>query len=210
MQPPRLITAATELPVSLEELKAHCAVSADTEDATLSAKLAAATEWLAGELGRAFITSTWEIALPCFPHGRGEWGSATPSISLPLGNLQTVDSINYRDSTGAVTPLTNFRAYGTYDPADGTTDMGIGRVIPVYGATWPTETLDVGEPVTIRFTCGWADAASVPTPIKQAICMVAEHFRRNPSAELTGRGLVSVEVALGVARLTSRYEDRRF
>lgn len=215
----KLITAATESPVSLDELKLHCAITADTDNATLESKLAAATEWLAGDLGRAFITSTWELALPTFPIHH--WSCPHWFIELPLGNLQSVDSITYRDSSGAVNSFTTYRAYRTYTPADplanpivpgdGTSDCGIGRVCPAYGVSWPSVTLDVGESVVIRFTCGWDSAASVPTPIKHAICMVAEHFRRNTSAVVTGMSAsVSAEVALGVQRLTSRYEDKRW
>lgn len=206
---PILVTAATELPVSLEEFKLHVVNAADTDNANLDGKLSAATEWLAGEIDRAFITSSWKFPLPAFPCDGG-------AINIPLGNLQSVGPIKYRTSSGVTYEFSDFVAYPLYTPADPgaippvagdrNSDCRFGCIVPAYGKYWPTETLDVGLPVLVPFTCGWDSAANVPAPIKQAIVIVAEHFRVNPSAVITGRnGTVSAEIELGVRRLTNRY-----
>lgn len=199
-----LITASTEPAVSLSELQAHLRTSSPEEAGDLQLKLDAAIRYIETETGRCLVTSTWEEFLPQWP--------CQHYIELPLGNLQSVTSIKYTDSTGAVITMSagDYKVQRTWSAANGQNDAGIGRVYLAYGATWPSATLDTGEPIVIRFVCGW-DAASVPLPIKQAILMLASHWYRNRDAVIAGSsGNVSAELALGVERLISVYADRRY
>jgi uncharacterized phiE125 gp8 family phage protein len=210
----KLITAPTEPAVSLAELKSHIQNAADEQDADLQLKLDAAIEYVEGETRRALVTSTWDLYLDRWPD-RG-------CLDVPLGNLQSVTHIKYTDSAGALSTVSaaDYKLARTYTPyaagppevlGDGATDAGIGRIYLAYNAQWPTATLDTGEPIVVRFTAGW-DAASVPKPIKQAVLMLASHWARNRDAVVVGNtsAVVSSELALGVARLLGRFEDRRW
>jgi uncharacterized phiE125 gp8 family phage protein len=201
---PILITAPTEEPVSLAELKGHLRITNTDDDADLSLKLFAATAWVRNELGRALITSTLDIHLKAWPRG---------FLYLPF-NVQSITHVKYTDSAGVLRTVepTTYKLVCAYDPLSDDTDMGAARLYLAYGQSWPSDTLDVGEPIVIRFVAGWANAASVPTPIRQAVLMLAAHWYRNRDAVVLGNtaAVVSAEVALGVQRLIAPYEDRRW
>jgi uncharacterized phiE125 gp8 family phage protein len=154
----KLATAPTEPAVSLAELKAHLRIEGDAEDGDLALKLAGATEYVAGYLRRCLVTTTYDLRLACWPD--------RAYLDIPLGNLQSVTHIKYTDSAGVehtVDPAT-YKLAHVYTPADplavppvvgdGALDAGIGRLYLAYGASWPSATLDTGEPIVIRFTAG--------------------------------------------------------
>jgi uncharacterized phiE125 gp8 family phage protein len=214
----RLVSAPAAEPVSLADFKGHLNLDNPTapneQDGDLALKLAGATEYVAGYLRRCLVTTTYDLRLACWPD--------RAYLDIPLGNLQSVTHIKYTDSAGVehtVDPAT-YKLAHVYTPADpnavppvvgdGTLDAGIGRLCLAYGASWPSATLDTGEPIVIRFTCGW-DADSVPKPIVQRILMLAKAHYTNRDAFLAGDGAKSVaEIALCGERLTSQFEDRRW
>lgn len=225
------IAAATENPVTVEELVLHARIDGTSDQQDVADKISAAVEYVeTTELrGRALITSQWELKLEHWPGQCTEldWYGfhrdyRNGYIEIPLGNLQSVGTITYRQSDGTVTtwPSTEYRLERLYAATDGTTDKGIGRVYLAYGKSWPAETLDVGEPITIPFTCGWKDAASVPVSLKLAIEMLTAHWYRNREAVTVGSRvapggshesapMISTELAVSVQSLCSRYVDRR-
>lgn len=223
----KLVTAATQEPVSLEELKSHLKIDGDDENQDLKLKLRSARRYVekAALNRRALITSSWSLALESWPTKSGY-------IEVPLGNLQSAGPIVYRLSNGTESTFTEFRLARTYTPAnpaatppatgDGDTDAGIGRIYLGYLKYWPLSILDVGEPIAIPFTCGWTDAAAVPSDIKLAILMVAAHWYRNREAVSVGTRLasatgeseaipmISTKMALAVDALCAPYADTRF
>lgn len=102
---------------------------------------------------RALITQTWDYCLPRWPDG--------DCIELPFGNLQSVESITYKDTDGTINTL----PAGDYiiEP----NGELIGGIVLVYGSSWPSAALYPANPITIRFACGWASALVVPKRIKQ-------------------------------------------
>lgn len=207
----KLVTAATEEPVSLPEIKGHLNNIPDgSSDGDLTEKLLTAREYIEDETGRALVTSSWAITLPCWP--------ACGFIELPLGNLQAAGPITYRCSDGTVKTWasTEYRLERVYVPStDGVSDCGIGRIYLSYAKFWPADVLDVGEPITIPFTCGWAPG-SVPSKLKQAVELVAATLYRNRESTSEGN-TAAVFSALtfdgkvdAVSALCSRYVDRRF
>jgi uncharacterized phiE125 gp8 family phage protein len=211
----KLVTAPTEPAVSLEELKAHLRIEGDAEDGDLALKLAGATEYVAGDLRRCLVTTTYDLRLDRWPD--------RAYIDIPLGNLQSVTSIKYTDSAGVehtVDPA-SYKLAHTYTPADplavppvvgdGALDAGIGRLYLAYGASWPSATLDTGEPIVIRFTCGWDEASHVPSLIKQRILMLAKsHYTVRDAFVIADNSRTVADIALCGERLTSQYEDRRW
>lgn len=243
----KLVTAATEEPVSLEEFKQHLKLdlAQKDENADLAIKLLAARRHVENSVlrGRALVTSTWKLTLECWCGAArcycGRFANNLflaldfrPSyIELPLGNLQSA-AVTYRLSDGSEQAFTDFRLERTYTPAaptavppvtgDADSDAGIGRLYLAYGKSWPSATLDVGEPISIAFTAGWDGAENVPGDIKLAIMMLAAHWYRNREAVTMGTRtasavggsestpLISTPLALAVDSLCSPYVDRRF
>jgi uncharacterized phiE125 gp8 family phage protein len=204
----------TEAPVTFEEFCDHVKPGdTEAEQFDIERKLAAAVDFIEDETRRALVTSTWEITLE-------RWPVKDRYIELPLGNLQSVDSITYRDASGTVNtwPANQYRVFRTYDPAaDGVSDAGPGRICPGYAVPWPFAVLDVGEPITIRFVCGWKDAESVPPQLKAAVLLYAGHLYRNREAVTIGSRaatggnpeavpMISTPLSMAIEALCARYK----
>jgi uncharacterized phiE125 gp8 family phage protein len=197
----QLITAPAEAAVSLDEFKLHGRLDGNSDDSDLQAKLDAAHGYIEStELSRRLITSTWDLHLEQWPCGN--------CIKIPFGNLQSVTYIKYIDSGGTLTtwPSTNYTLARVYDPAaNASSDTGAGRVVLRYNKPWPNSALEAGEPIVVRFVCGWKDAASVPAQIKSAIQLYAAHLYRNREAVTDGRSIVSIPLALALESLCAPF-----
>ena len=136
------------------------------EEDTLSDMITAARENIEDYLGRAILTQTWEMYLDDFPN--------EDYIVLPFGNLQSVDLFKYIDSNGDTTTLTEDTDYLVEENGD-----GYGRIVLPNNTVWPTASLRTSNPITIRFTCGWADAGDVPESIKNAMKMLIADMYEN-------------------------------
>ena len=157
------ITAPAVEPVTLAEVKAHCAIDDPAHDGLLAELIAAATGRLdgaAGLLGRCLITQAWRYTFARFPSGE---------IILPLPPCQSVDAITYTDPAGAaqVLPAADYRVSGL----GGTTTA---RIRPAPGTTWPS-TGDDPEAVAVSFTAGYGAAP-------------AGRAGRDPRRDQDGRG----------------------
>lgn len=167
----KLVTPATDLPVTLAEAKANLLYAATDQDLFIQSLIMAATahiEGRSGVLGRSLVTQTWETRLDRFP---GRYGGR---IELPMPPLQSVDWINYVDEAGIVQ---------TVQPADYQVDAQhlIGRVRPAYGQSWPVARCEEGA-VRIQFKAGYGSPAAVPEPLKQAIKLLVGHWWLNREA----------------------------
>lgn len=151
----RLITPAAELAVSLAEAKLHLRVDGTDEDALITALIHAAAETAEQITGRAVMPQTWELTLDAFPD----------ALELTRVPAVSVTSVKYYDTTGVQRTLDS-TAYAL-DNAD---DFGLAYIVPAYGAEWP-ETREQINAVAVRYVAGYADAASVPMPIKQWILL---------------------------------------
>lgn len=163
----RLIVAPTETPVTLAEAKTHLRITDDAEDAIVALYLAAAVaniDGKLGRLGRALVTQTWELVCDRLPYG---------AIELPLGPLQSVVSIKYRDASGDEQTLPP-----SYYAVDTASDPG--RVSPI--GNWPATT---GE-VVIRYVAGYGGLASVPAAIKAAILLMVGDLYENRETSIVG------------------------
>lgn len=169
-----LITAATRLPVDLNDFKEHLRVYHSDEDETLNAYLKAATSWAETFTRRAFISQTWELQLDDFPHQMEH-----PQIVLPRGKLQSITSVKYKDLSDVEQTL----AVSVYQ-AD--TDIDPGRLLLAYDQDWP-DVLDFPRTVKIRYVCGYGDTPdTVPEEIQQAVKIYGAHLDDNREAFVTG------------------------
>ena len=154
-----LVTAATELPVTLEEAKDHLRVTGTTDDAMISAYLSSAVSQLDGVMGllnRCLVTQVWQLKLDGFP--RGDY------FDLPLPPLQSVTSITYLDSNGDSQTL----AASNYRVLNANAHMHRGRIELEYGETWPS-TYYVQQAVTVTFVAGYGARNDVPDHTRHLI-----------------------------------------
>ena len=133
------------------------------EDTYLDSLITAARSYCEDFQGRAYITQTWEMALPCFYR----------EIEIPKGNLQAVDSITYKNSLGVTATLTADTDYVT------SIRGVVGRVVPAYGKIWPWFVSFPLDAVIVTFTCGYGTAADVPEKVIQAMKLLISHWFMN-------------------------------
>lgn len=168
-----LVTPPAIEPLTLDEAKAHLRIDEglSADDDYISALITVAREYCEEFQNRAYITQTWQVSFPYWPDY---------VIDLPLGNLQSINAITYKDSKGAVTTLTENIHYVV------STRGVLGKVAPVFGMPWPPFVPWPLDAVTIEFTCGYGDTAqNVPEKIKQAMKLLITHWfeRRTPLPE---------------------------
>ena len=157
-------------PVTLDEVKTHCAVSGDEHDGYLAKLIARATETIEKLVGRQIMPATWTLTMGCFPS----------EILLGRPPVSTVTSIAYYDAMGVLRTL----AVTQYQ-VDMSTQDGPARIKPAYGLVWPSTQSDTYNAVVVTFTAGYASAAVVPLAIKHAVAFLVAHWfaSREPAAE---------------------------
>jgi len=140
-------TATTGEPVPLVDLKRFLRVDFAEHDALITSLAKAARADVEMRTHRQLMKAVYNLYLDSFP---GE-------IRIPLSPLISIGTIAYIDADGtSQTDLVEDTDY-TVD-----TDMEPGRVYPVYGGAWPS-TRSQRKAVTIPFTCGYSNSATVST-----------------------------------------------
>jgi len=200
-----LVTPPVLEPVSLVDAQAYLRIDTANdaiEDAYVSSLIIAAREYCENYQSRAYITQTWEMSLPGFPFSAVDQVNGykrSSIIEIPKGRLQTVNSISYRDTSGAVTTLTPEVDYNV-------SNRGIlGKLCPPFGKIFPLAILYPLDPVVINFTCGYGDNASdVPSRAKQAILLLISHWYENRLVVNDLRGVNPLELNFTVSSLLSQ------
>lgn len=193
-------TPSATLPVSLSELKDHLRCG-DNQDADLAGKLAAAIGAVESATGRVLIDSTAVLRLECWP--RRDY------IELPGGQTSSITTVKYTDSTGAqrTWAAANYKLVRGYSlAAPGQVIDSKARLQLAYGCSWPTETLDTGEPIEITYQTGWKDADSVPWQLKAAVLLDGGHrYRNRESVTLGNTAVESKNLARGFDDLVAHF-----
>ena len=137
-----------ELPVSLADTKEYLRVDADDQDAVIPALIEAATQWASSFMRRSIVLQELTAIFRNLPPQAGK-------LYLPLPILATLNSVDYEDTDGATQSIdvNDLETYGLY-----------GYVAPKVDECWPR-----ARSATFNYDAGWADAASVPDDVKQAI-----------------------------------------
>jgi hypothetical protein len=179
-----LITPATGLPVTVEEVAAHCRVDAPTAEdhALLDIYIRTAAEWAFGAhgwTGRSLLNEvydvsfdTWAGEIPRSWKGyEGAWRGPA-ELRLPRAKVQSVTSITYVDTDGADQTL----AADQYRLVD---RHGAGVVVPAYNVTWPTLRPQEAA-VTVRFTAGYgADWNAIPQDLRTGLAQLTAFLWEN-------------------------------
>lgn len=161
----RQITAPAARSLSLADVKPQLGILHSVEDALLEQYVQAVESHAEKLLGRALVTSTWEVELDRFP--------VESYIRLPLGQLQSVTSFTF--VVGDAEPMTV--PAESYEVRTG--DRGSIELLP--GRTWPSG--DVRR-VIIRFVAGWVSPEAVPSAIKHALrLMIRETYYHQESEQ---------------------------
>ncbi|WP_445490203.1 head-tail connector protein [Rhodopseudomonas sp. RCAM05734] len=184
------VTPPANEPLSAEDVRARLNIGTEISDDVLDAFVSSARQVLDGVdgyLGRALVTQTWKLLLPCFPH---HWHCDGAVIMIPLPPLQDINSISYVDNTGASVII---------DPADYRIVQGPRPyVVPVYGKSWPPARWQ-SDAVEIEFVAGYGDEGTdVPEPIRCAIALSVSQLRSLSTRDQN----VMVDSVIGVGSKT--------
>lgn len=204
-----LITAPTEEPVSVAELRAHLRDPADA-DSVLTRLIKAAREYVEEATGLALISQTRELTLDAWPgggDGLGWWdgvqegaiiGRAPRYVELPRGPLIFITSVKTYDTGNNAT---------TWEPGNYFADTGNrpGRLALLDGAVWPVPTR-AASGIVIRYVAGYANAAAVPNALALAILQIAAHWYEH--RELTAIDAVN-KVPMQAERILTKFRTVR-
>lgn len=160
----KVITAPTAEPITLAEAKANLRVFGSDEDADITRMIRVARQMAEERLNRALMPQVLAF-------GADGFGCA---LRVPRPPLREVDSIKYVDADGVEQTLT-----GTVYLLDDFVDPP--TISAAYGSPWPTTRTQPGA-VVVQYQAGYADAASVPEPIRQWILLAINAFYEHRSA----------------------------
>lgn len=145
-------------PLELEDARRHLRIDSDFEDddGLIGLLIAMARQAAEKETQRTLITTEYRLVLDCFPCG---------IIELDKGKVQSIDAIQYRDTSGAWQTLAS-----QYYASD--LSGCPGRVMPAYGTVWPPTYPEIGS-VRIDYTAGYGlTSTDVPAGIRQWMLML--------------------------------------
>lgn len=175
-------------PITLEHLKQHARIDSTDEDEILTSYISAARAFVERRIEMAVCEQTITAKLDGFPYSDGR-------IDLPYSNLIAVDSVSYLDADGAPqTPHPTGSPQADYYGVDTYTTPG--ALFLKSGQTWPSDVLQEPNVVTIVYRAGWADRASIPEQIRQAVTLLAAHWERNRETVNFGEAPAEIEFTL--------------
>lgn len=156
-----LVTAPTELPISLADVKRAAVIEHNDDDRFLKELITNATDYAQSYTLRQFCAATYDVYYDEFAE----------FMELPLSPVVSVDEITYTDTAGdpqvvdtAVYEVDNLGMYPS--------------VVLSVGKAWPVPNKNINS-VKIRFTAGYGEPKNVPGTIRQAITMLVMHWNEN-------------------------------
>lgn len=160
-----IITQPTAEPITLAEAKLQLRVTDNVQDTQIGLCISAAREHLELILGRSIMPQTREVVLNAFPDALDR------EIALAWPPVVSVASVIYMD---ALTNTATTLASSAY-VLDNASDYNNAYLVLLPGQDWP-KTQDTPNAVRVRYTAGYADAASVPAAIKMWLLLAIEHL----------------------------------
>nr|CAD6412973.1 phage gp6-like head-tail connector protein [Rhizobium sp. Q54] len=157
---PVLVTPATVLPVTVDEVKAALRIDGDDlhdEIETAIRSAVAHYEGWTGVLGISLVEQTWRVS----------FGRFEREMYLPLRPVRSITAINWKDADGVPSAVADTE-YTLQTDAGGTTYASFFNAY-----SFPT-TLFEKAPVSIDYVAGWPvvdGKATTPADLKSAIKM---------------------------------------
>lgn len=143
-----LVTPPASEPLLLGDVKQLLGVTLPADDDVLNGHITGGRQDIETATGWKFLTQTWEYAIEQFP--------IRDRIVLPIRPVQSVTSIIYTDAAG--NPSTVSPSIYTLYPNGG----GAPEIVLKMNQVWPTNLLNPGFNVVVRFVAGAADVSQVP------------------------------------------------
>lgn len=163
----KVITAPIAEPITLAEAKLNLRQVFNDEDDDIERMIRAARQMAEERLNRALMPQVLAFAADefCGP------------LRVPRPPLRQLDNITYTDSDGTaqVLPDTGYLVDGFADPP---------TISAAPGTSWPATRAQAGA-VVVQYQAGYADAASVPEPIRQWMLLAINAFYEHRSAVAT-------------------------
>ena len=173
----RLVTAPATEPLTLNEVKLFLRVDATTVDDLITSLITAARGLVEGHTWMPLISQTWAMQFDKDELNLLVW-------NINKAPLISVSSITYYDSDNNIQTL----AASSYE-------------VDIYGSparfrikTMPS-VYDRMNALQLNFVCGYANAAAVPQPIKQALYMIIGHLYENRQDVITGTQVNEIPMA---------------
>lgn len=210
---PTITTPPAELPVNLDTVKSHLAITGTDDDPRILDLIATAADYVGLHFGIALLTTGYLYTLQAFGQARAPdsdfWFSAVPygdrcgaTITLPRGPLIAVQSVKYRDDDNVLQTISasNYQVDTRSCP---------GRIVPMQSYQWPLPGPFINA-VEIEFTAGYGPTAeNVPPQIRHAITMLVGHWNESREAYV-GSAFEMRTVPEGFDDLLGSFKHRRF
>lgn len=150
-----LVTGPSGDVVTLAEAKTHLRVTHSNDDTYITALLSSVITNIESESNLKILTQTWKQVLDDFPCGN--------QVKFMLDPVSSVTSVTYVDENGD----TQTMSVSDYQFVSWRRPQRLYRGEDL--SDWPTTKVGRMGSVQITFVVGYANAAAVPEPIKQAI-----------------------------------------
>lgn len=162
----KVIAPPTAEPLTLPEVKENLRVVFNDEDADITRMIRAARQMAEERLNRALMPQVLAFGADGF----------CGALKVPRPPLVEIDSITYIDSDGTPQELADYLVDGFADPP---------LISAAPGTSWPSTRAQSGA-VVVQYQAGYADAASVPEPIRQWMLLTIGAMYANREAFVNG------------------------
>ena len=162
----QIVTQPAAEPLTLAEVKEFLRVDHSDDDATLAIFITAARQLCESYTRLALMPTTFEEYFDDFPQYSGDYKDEIRLSRSPVSAVTYVKSIDGNETTI------------TADPAEYKIDTisRPARISPDNGWFGTYETINA---VFVRYVAGFADAASVPAPLKHGMMLVIGDMYEN-------------------------------
>lgn len=179
----QIVSSPETEPVSLLEMKRYLRIDDNSDDIVIVDQLMEARQFIENQIGLAFISQSWRLALDQWPAGGEAWWDGVREMSITeLYRTSVLQSV-----TLPRWPLVSITSITTYDEASNPTSISAanvfdvdtyrtpGRITLKRGQTWPVA-LRANNAIEIVYVAGYANAAAVPITMKRAVRQLAAYM----------------------------------
>ncbi len=182
-------------PITLADTKQHLRIDHDDDDELITALISAARQHAETFTDRAFMPQTWYLYLDAVDLFGDCHDALLLSGSRPLRiaskhPIIDVDTFEYQETQGTWKKFQSIWDEGgsfdqpgkLFDDKLYVFDVPTCKIYPIFGRYWPLACWPYISGWRAKFRAGYADAESVPGPIKLAIKTLVLHMYENRAA----------------------------